>query len=97
MAGIVGSGDPTGGYFGITKGEFAFQSATINIGHQLVGLGATLGIALISGLIVILALEKTIGLRVKESDEIEGLDHVNWGSGPDDENRVVHGTAIAEG
>ena len=97
VAGIVGSGDKTGGYFGIAKGEYAFQSATINIGHQIVGLGVTLGIALVSGLIVVLALEKTIGLRVKEADEIAGLDHVNWASGPEDEYRVVHGTPVASG
>ena len=97
VAGIVGSGDKTGGYFGITKGDYTFQGATINIGHQLVGLGATLGIAAVSGLILIVGLEKTIGLRVKKSDELEGLDHVNWGSGPEDEVRVVHGTTVGVG
>jgi ammonia channel protein AmtB len=85
-AGIVGSGDKTGGYFGITKGEYAFQGATISLGQQLLGLLVTVGIAAVSGLVLILLLEKTIGLRVKESDELEGLDHTQWGSGPTDES-----------
>jgi ammonia channel protein AmtB len=81
-AGIAGSGQATGGYFEIEEGSYAFQNATINIGHQIVGLGVTLGIAAISGLVLILLLEKTIGLRVPEADELEGLDEAKWGSGP---------------
>lgn len=84
-AGIVGAGDKTGGYFGITKGDYAFQGAKISLGHQIVGLGATLGIALVTGLVLIVGLEKTIGLRVKERDELAGLDHSFWGAGPVDE------------
>jgi ammonia channel protein AmtB len=85
-AGIVGAGEKTGGYFGITKGQYAFQGATIDLGHQLLGLLVTVGIAGVSGLVLIIGLEKTIGLRVKKSDEIEGLDHTLWGSGPTDES-----------
>lgn len=81
-AGIAGSGQATGGYFEIESGAYAFQNATINIGHQIVGLAVTLGIATVSGLVLILLLEKTIGLRVDEADEREGLDEAKWGSGP---------------
>jgi ammonium transporter, Amt family len=84
-AGIVGAGDKTGGFFGITEGDYTFQGATISLGDQLVGVLVTLGIAGVSGLVLIFALEKTIGLRVKESEELEGLDHVFWGAGPTDE------------
>ncbi|MFN8160985.1 MAG: hypothetical protein U0R52_08110 [Solirubrobacterales bacterium] len=91
-AGIIGSGDPTGGYPGITEGSFAFQSATINIGHQLVGLLVTLGIAGVSGLILIFALEKTIGLRVSREDEIAGLDHALWDAGPSDQEATARFT-----
>ncbi|MEV4420092.1 ammonium transporter [Patulibacter sp. NPDC049589] len=81
VAGIVGSGKHTGGYFGLT-GEYAPQHASISIGWQLAGLGVTLAIALISGLVVILGLEKTIGLRVKEETEIVGLDEHYWHAPP---------------
>jgi Amt family ammonium transporter len=84
-AGIVGAGDKTGGFFNITEGDYTFQGATISLGDQLLGVAVTLGIAGVSGLVLILALEKTIGLRVKEREELEGLDHVFWGSGPVDE------------
>jgi ammonium transporter, Amt family len=81
-AGIAGSGKATGGYFELENGAYAFQHATITIGHQLVGVGATLGISLITGLVLIIGLEKTIGLRVDREAEIEGLDQTSWGSGP---------------
>jgi Amt family ammonium transporter len=81
-AGIAGAGQATGGYFEIESGEYAFQHATITIGHQLVGVGATLGISLITGLVLIIGLEKTIGLRVDREKEVAGLDEANWGSGP---------------
>jgi ammonia channel protein AmtB len=81
-AGIVGSGEKTGGFFGITEGEYAFQGATISLGQQLLGLAVTVGISAVSGLVLIFLLEKTIGLRVKESDELAGLDEARWGAGP---------------
>ena len=80
-AGIVGAGDKTGGYFGLT-GKYAPQHASITIGWQLVGLLVTLAIALVSGLIVILGLEKTIGLRVTEEQEVVGLDQTYWQAPP---------------
>lgn len=81
-AGIAGQGQATGGYFGLENGDYAFQHATITIGHQLVGVGAVLGISLITGLVLIIGLEKTIGLRVSHEEEVEGLDQSSWGSGP---------------
>jgi ammonia channel protein AmtB len=80
-AGIVGAGDKTGGYFGLT-GNYAQQHATISVGWQLIGLAVTVGIALVSGLIVVLGLEKTIGLRVSEEQEVIGLDQTYWQAPP---------------
>jgi Amt family ammonium transporter len=80
-AGIVGWGDKTGGYFGLT-GKYALQNATINLGWQAIGVLATLAVAIVSGLVVIIGLEKTIGLRVKESEEVEGLDDAYWAAPP---------------
>ena len=81
MGGFVGWGDKTGGYFGL-KGAYAAQHATINPGWQLIGLAVTIAIALVTGVIVIVGLEKTIGLRVKEDEEIVGLDETYWGAPP---------------
>jgi Amt family ammonium transporter len=81
-AGVAGAGQATGGYFELENGNYAFQHATITIGHQLLGLGATLGISAVTGLVLIVGLEKTIGLRVSREAEVAGLDESNWGSGP---------------
>lgn len=76
-AGVIGAGDKTGGYFGL-KGTYALQNSEISIGWQLAGIGVTLAIAVVSGLALILVLEKTIGLRVKEPQELKGLDDTYW-------------------
>jgi ammonia channel protein AmtB len=102
MGGLVGWGDKTGGYFGLT-GAYAPQHATITLGWQLIGLLVTLAIALVSGVIVIVGLEKTIGLRVKEEEEIVGLDQTYWQAPPspyyDDPAAVAsdgHGPEVPE-
>jgi ammonia channel protein AmtB len=81
-AGIVGAGKATGGYFELENGDYAFQHASITFGHQLLGVVVTIGISAVTGLVLVLALEKTIGLRVDRDKEIEGLDEADWGSGP---------------
>jgi ammonia channel protein AmtB len=81
--GIVGWGHKTGGYFGV-KGTYAPQHATINVGWQLIGVVVIVAIAAVSGLIVILALEKTVGLRVSEDAEVAGLDSAYWDAVPVD-------------
>lgn len=81
MGGIVGAGDKTGGFFGL-KGFYAPQAHTISIGWQLIALVVTLAIALVSGLVVIVGLEKTVGLRVEEEEEVAGLDQTYWGAPP---------------
>lgn len=82
IPGIVKWGTPTGGFFGITEGPYAFQGAEINLWWQLIGVGVVVAIAGVSGLIVILGLEKTIGLRVKEDVELVGLDESFWSAPP---------------
>lgn len=80
-AGIVGAGDKVGGYFGLT-GKFAPNHASISFGWQLIGVLVTIGIALASGLPLIFGLEKTIGLRISEKDELAGLDEAYWDAPP---------------
>jgi ammonia channel protein AmtB len=79
--GFVAWHTKTGGYFGAT-GEYAPQHAEITPWWQLVGLGVTIGIAAVSGLVLIFLLEKTVGLRISEESEIAGLDIAYWGTPP---------------
>lgn len=81
VAGIVGAGDATGGYFGL-EGEYGFQHASITFGWQLIGVVVIVAFALVTALITIVGLEKTIGIRVSEADELAGLDISNWKSPP---------------
>jgi len=81
VAGFVGWHTKTGGYFGL-KGKYALQHATINPGWQAVGVLVTVAVAGLSGLVVIVGLEKTIGLRVTEGEEIQGLDETYWSAAP---------------
>jgi ammonium transporter, Amt family len=83
IPGIVKWGTPTGGFFGITEGPYAFQGAEINLWWQAIGVAVVVGIAAVSGLIVIIGLEKTIGLRVKEDIELLGLDESIWSVPPE--------------
>jgi Amt family ammonium transporter len=41
---------------------------------QLLGMGATIGLAVIGTVIIVFIVEKTIGFRIEEQKEIEGLD-----------------------
>ena len=77
MAGIIGAGLPAGGVQG-ASGAYAFQHAHISFGMQCLGLVVVLLISSVSGLILIFALEKTIGLRVARTIEQDGLDHWYW-------------------
>jgi Amt family ammonium transporter len=91
VAGVVGWGDKTGGYFGL-EGEYALQNAEINLGWQAIGVLVTVAIAGVTGLLVIIGLEKTIGLRVSDQEEVDGLDNVYWQAPPPPyvETQLVH-------
>lgn len=65
--GIVARGVKQGGYIGL-EGDYAFQHATIGIGQQAVGVIAFLGLGLLSALLVVLLVEKTLGLRDERVD-----------------------------
>ena len=81
IAGIVGAGAKTGGYFGL-KGAYAPQHATITFGWQLMGVLVTVAISAVSGLLFVLILEKTTGLRVTAEEEVRGLDQTYWEAPP---------------
>lgn len=78
VVGFVAWGDKTGGYFGIEEGTYAFQNAEINPLWQIVGILATVGIAGVAGLVLVVGLDKWIGIRVSDAEEVAGLDDTYW-------------------
>lgn len=78
MAGVVGHGLPAGGFFGITKGPYAFQHAHITVLNQLIGVVVVLAISFGSAIVVVTLLDKTLGLRVSRQAERDGLDRTYW-------------------
>jgi len=78
IVGFAQWGEKTGGYFGLEEGTYAFQGSEINPWWQLIGIGATVAIAGLSGLILIHGLDKIVPLRVSDEQEVEGLDPTYW-------------------
>ena len=76
-AGILGAGVPSGGMPGAT-GVSAFQHGHISFGMQCAGIAVTIGFSALTGLILVFAIEKTIGLRVSRTIEQDGLDVWYW-------------------
>lgn len=77
MTGFVAWHTHDGGYFGLT-GKYAPGHAQITPQWQLLGVVIVVAIAVITGLVTIIGLEKTIGLRVREDQELLGLDTTYW-------------------
>jgi Amt family ammonium transporter len=93
VVGFVAWGDKTGGYFGLEEGTYAFQNAEINPWWQLVGIAVTVGIAGLSGLVLIVGLDKWIGIRVRDEEEVAGLDQSYWEIPPVAEDLAPSGGA----
>lgn len=66
--GIFASGTKQGGYTGLS-GKYAFQHASIGFGHQLLGVVVFIALGLVSAAVVVLAVERVLGLRDKRIDE----------------------------
>ncbi len=77
MAGIIGSGLPTGGVPGGVAG-YGFQHSHISFAMQCIGVLVTIAISGGSGLILVFALEKTLGLRIERTIEQDGIDTWYW-------------------
>ncbi|OBY24671.1 ammonium transporter [Leisingera sp. JC1] len=83
MLGLFKAGTPRGGYFGIEEGAYAFQHGEISLVMQLAGTAVCIGTGVVTALILSFLLERTVGLRVSEDDQIDGLDGKNWDLEPD--------------
>lgn len=78
MLGIFKAGTPRGGYLGIEEGAYAFQHGQIGIVMQVVGTLACIGAGVVTALVVGFVLDKTIGLRISEDEQADGLDEKIW-------------------
>jgi ammonium transporter, Amt family len=78
MVGLIDWGTAQGGYFGITEGDFAFQNAEVTVWWQLIGIGICLGAGIVTALVMGTLLKATIGLKVSDDEQAEGLDNVLW-------------------
>ncbi|SFD92518.1 ammonium transporter [Roseivivax sediminis] len=83
VLGIFKAGTPRGGYFGIEEGAYAFQHGEISLVMQLAGVALCVGVGAVTGLVFGFILDKTIGLRVAQDDQIDGLDKLLWDLEPD--------------
>ena len=79
MEGLVKAGTPRSGYLGIEEGAYAFQHAQIGLLMQVVGIVVCLGVGMITAAILAFLFERTIGFRVPEKDQADGLDQLYWG------------------
>jgi Amt family ammonium transporter len=85
MVGLIDWGTAQGGYVGIEEGTFAFQNAEINVFWQLLGIAVLLGAGVVTAAVLSFIFERTIGMRVPDDDQAEGLDRVLWEFEPEDE------------
>jgi ammonia channel protein AmtB len=83
MVGLLEAGTPRGGFYGITEGPYAFQHGEIGILMQIVGIVVCLGMGILTATVLALILKPTIGLRVSDDEQAEGLDKVFWELEPD--------------
>jgi ammonia channel protein AmtB len=74
--------EKTGGFLGIEERTYAFQNAEITPYWQLAGVGTAVGIALVSGLVLVFGLDRIVPLRVRDEEEIKGLDPLYWNVPP---------------
>ena len=79
MVGLVKWGEAQGGYFGVTEGDFAFQHAEVNLFWQALGIVVAIGLGVVTAAVMAFILERTIGLRLSEEEQVAGIDGPVWG------------------
>jgi ammonia channel protein AmtB len=96
MVGLVSWGTEKGGYFGLTEGDYAFQGAEINVLWQIVGLVVVVGTGIVTAWILAAILERTIGLRLSEEEQVRGIDLGDWDLESDVQVVVGNGVPAAQ-
>ncbi|WHM36351.1 ammonium transporter [Streptomyces sp. BPTC-684] len=82
----------TGGVQSDAKGLF-YGGGLDQLGKQAIGVGAVLGYSLVVSAALALLLDKTIGMRVPEDDEVSGIDQVEHAETAYDFSGAGGGTA----
>ncbi|WP_328309076.1 ammonium transporter [Streptomyces sp. NBC_00442] len=82
----------TGGVQSTAKGLF-YGGGLDQLGKQAIGVGAVLGYSLVVSAVLAFALDRTIGMRVPEDDEISGIDQVEHAETAYDFSGAGGGTA----
>ncbi|MFF3978841.1 ammonium transporter [Streptomyces sp. NPDC001828] len=82
----------TGGVQSTAKGLF-YGGGLDQLGKQAIGVGAVLGYSLVVSAVLAFALDKTIGMRVPEDDEVSGIDQVEHAETAYDFSGAGGGTA----
>jgi ammonium transporter, Amt family len=78
MVGLLSWGTDKGGHFFLAEGDFAFQGAEINVLWQIIGLVVIVGTGVVTAWILAFVLERTIGLRLSEEEQVRGVDLGDW-------------------
>jgi ammonia channel protein AmtB len=78
ISGLLNWGTPTGGYFGVTEGDYVFQHAEINVLWQAIGLVVCIVAGLLTGWVVSAIFARRGGLAVSEEVQVAGYDAAYW-------------------
>jgi ammonium transporter, Amt family len=78
MVGLIDWGTATGGYFGVTEGDYAFQNAEMNVLWQALGLVACIAAGLATGWVIAAIYKARGGLAVSEDVQVAGYDERYW-------------------
>src|ERR687895_1577433 len=74
MVGLIDWGTATGGYFGVTEGDYAFQNAEMNVLWQALGLVVCLAAGLATGWLITAIFKSRGGITASEETPVAGFD-----------------------
>ena len=78
ISGVLNWGTPTGGYFGVTEGDYAFQNAEVNLIWQAIGLAVSIGAGLATGGLIAAIFDRRGRLVESEEVQVAGNDLTYW-------------------
>ena len=63
----------------LDEGTYAFQNAEVNVFWQAIGIVVAIGLGVVTAAVMAFILERTIGLRLSEEEQVAGVDGPVWG------------------
>jgi ammonia channel protein AmtB len=79
IVGLIEWGTPQGGHIFLDEGTYAFQNAEVNVFWQAIGIVVAIGLGVVTAAVMAFILERTVGLRLSEEEQIAGIDGPAWG------------------